>query len=289
MAARYYIENGDTVSEVMPLDWEGGLATVLFFDALGAPATVSGMPLIYQSVYESGDIWKKVSPFTIGEWRFNGPSARVRVDMSGVTGFTSYRVIIWRADDSVSMIPSGAFSGNRAITVQPYTEANVKAGLQFYLRAVWGLTDVIAAGTTRKISVITGAKPVLIKLREFSYIAEEITLRLFSGASGVTGGTALTINNYNAVAPVAATVSARKNVTTVSDGVLFDGGDSDIFLGAASAPQRGAASLPDGRERVLPPNTSYIVAITNSGGGNARCRYFLDWYEGGTDLPIKPQ
>ena len=50
-----------------------------------------------------------------------------------------------------------------------------------------------------------------------------------------------------------------------------------------------ALGAPDGRERVLPPNTSYIVAITNSGGGNARCRYFLDWYEGGTDLPIKPQ
>jgi len=36
----------------------------------------------------------------------------------------------------------------------------------------------------------------------------------------------------------------------------------------------------------LPANAEFIVAITNTGSGAARAQYFLDYYQGGTDLPI---
>lgn len=284
MSMRYYINNGETISDNQSLDWDGAAVYVLFFDALGDPAIVTGLPLIYRTIYESGDLWQPVLPFSNGEWRFNGPARRVRVDMSGVSGYTTYQVVIWRTDDPMTLIPDGAFTGRRAITVQPYTEANVKNGVQYYLRASWPLTNEILTGTTRKLWFRTGSKQVLVKLREFQYIAEEMRISLFVNPVTVTGGTTLTINNYNGVSPVAPTSQALQGVTTVSDGTPL--ADPEYFFGSQSAPQRVAGAVLQGRERVLPPNTEFIVAISNTGSGAARAEYFLDFYEGGTDLPL---
>jgi len=183
-------------------------------------------------------------------------------------------------------MPAGLFEGTRAITVQPYTEANVKNGVQFNLRAVWPIGDVIPSLASRKIWVKTNAKTVLVKLRELQYLAEELKIELFRAPTGVTGGTDLSIHNYNGVSPVATTVQAKKNVTIANNGVQFDNGDPEYFFGSSNAPQRQTSSIPQGRERVLPANTEFAVVITNTGTGDARVQYFLDWYEGGTDLPV---
>lgn len=289
MSQRYFIENGQTVSPVMNLDSCSAIVSFLFYDAGGLPVAVTGAPSVSRSLYETGNIFQTVNPFSTNEWRFNGPAARVKIDLAGVTGFATYRVLIWRLNEPIQMIPDGAFSGLRGIITQPYTEANVKSGLQYNLRATWPLTDTIASGTTRKIWFKTNAKPVIIKLREVQYVAEELTLRLFRAPTGVTGGTALSIHNYNSVLPVATTCQATKNVTTTSDGVEFDNNNAEVFFGASNAPQRAVSIALQGRERILPANTEFIVSITNSGAGSARAQYFLDWYEGGTDLPIRMQ
>lgn len=176
-----------------------------------------------------------------------------------------------------------AFKGLRGLVTQPYTEANVKNGLQFYLRASWPLADAIAAGSTKKIWFKTGSKPVVVKLRDFQFISEELSISLFRGPTGVTGGTAITISNYNGLNPIATTVQAKKDVATATDGAPM--GDPEYFFGGANAPQRAASAIPQGRERILPPDTEFIVAITNTGAGSSRAEYFLDWYEGIPDLP----
>jgi hypothetical protein len=188
-------------------------------------------------------------------------------------------------------MPAGLFEGSRAITVQPYTEANVKNGVEYYLRAAWPESDPIATGTTRKLYFQTGAKKVIVKLRDLHYVGEELAIRLYANPVGVSGGTALAIHNFNNVNPVATSViDARKNVTTVSDGVEIDGGDPEYLYGASSASQRSQLAIPVGRERIIPANSGFIVAITNtaSGGGAAaaRVQYFLDWFEGEPDLPL---
>lgn len=213
--------------------------------------------------------------------RIDGSAAALRITFTGLVGGAGARV--W---DDVRDVPDGIYGGLAAITVQPYTEANVKNGLQYDMRATWTLASVIPTGQVRKISFQTGAKHVLIKLREFQYIAEEMTLRLFRGPTGVTGGTPLSINNYNARNPVASTVSAAKNVTTTTDGTEFNAADPEVFFGAQTNPQRNQATALQGRERLLLPNTAYLVTITNSGTGDARAEYHLDWYEGDTDLPL---
>lgn len=214
----------------------------------------------------------------------HGPIAQYRITLAGITGGRNLRARV----DSVPAtgFPDGTFLGTRAVTVQPYTEANVKNGVQFYVRAVWDLADPILAGTTRKIAFQTGAKQVIVKQRDFQFVAEEMRLNLYRAPVGVTGGAPLVVHNYNGVGPVASTVTAAKNVNTTSDGVEFDGDDPESFFGASAVAQRTNASIPQGRERILPPNMSFLVAITNTGTGNARAQYFLDWYEGGSDLPL---
>lgn len=202
-----------------------------------------------------------------------------RLTFSGLTGGSGCTLGI---TDLVGDIPSGAFLGTRGIITQPYTEANVKNGLEFYLRVAYPAADPIADGTTRKIFFSVGSKPVIIKLRDLSYVAEELSINLYQTPTGVTGGTAIPIRNYNRVNPVATTCSATKDVTTVTDGTLFDG--AEYFFGSANAPQRQSASIPTGRERILPANTTYLIAITN-GTGSSRAQYFLDWYEGSPDFP----
>jgi hypothetical protein len=213
--------------------------------------------------------------------RIDGQVSTVRVTFAGLVGGAG--AAVWVDSEA---LPAGIASGNAAMIVQPYTEANVKNGLQFYVRANWPLTDTIAAAETVKMHFRTGAKPVIVKLRDFSYVAEELTIRLFVDPTGVTGGTPLTIHNYNAVSGVATTCVATKNVTTTADGAEIDGADPEVVFGSANAPQRSAAAIPVGRERILPPLTSFIVSITNTGSGQARAQYFLDWFEGRPDLPL---
>lgn len=234
-----------------------------------------------------GGAWSplaKASPASLASGfatlRVEGPVGALRLTFASPG---SAQATVWAVPMDA---PKGLYTGSAAITTQPYTEANVKNGLQFYLRAAWPLADVIVAGASRKIRVSTGVKPVIVKLREVAYVAEQLTLNLFSAPVGVSGGTPLTIHNYNRVNGVASTVTATKNVTTTSDGTPFDAGDPEYFFGSANAPQRQSSAIAFGRERILPANTTFLVVLTNSGTGDARASYFLDWFEGAPDLPL---
>lgn len=287
MALLYVIPNGQTVSEAMSLDFDGAAVTILYYNAGGLPVSATGTPVLSRSIENSGNVFTAIGQFSHNDWRFDGPCCRVKIDLSGVSGYTTYKVMIWRTDDPLSIFPDGAFTGLRALTTQPYTEANVKNGVQYNIRAVWPLLDVIATGTSRKLWFKTNAKPVLAKLRQFQYLAEEMKIELFANPTGVSGGTDLVVHNYNGVNPVATTVQAKKNVTITNNGTPFDHGDPEHFFGGANDPQRqNVDSIPLGRERVLPANTEFAVVITNTGTGNARAQYFLDFYEGGADLPL---
>lgn len=215
-----------------------------------------------------------------------GPVGAYRFTVTGVTGGggeLTVSVVSMEAWPGIGM-PPGLFTGLRAITAQPYTEANVKNGLQFYARAAWPQATQIPAGQTRKLWFKTGAKKVIVKTREIHFTGEEFRVDIYAAPTGVTGGTDIAIKNYNAINPVATTCQGKQDVTTSSDGVLFDG--PEWFFGATGTANRAGTTIPQGRERILPPETQFIVAFTTSTGtGNTRLQYFLDWYEGDPDLP----
>lgn len=287
MPQQFIIPRGMLVSDAMPGDYLGMVVRARYYNGGGAEIT----PTAAATVTASFDGVSQVVPvYASREWRFNGPVTGLSVDLTG-TGAATAEFRIWRTGATVEIAPPDAWRGFRALTTQPYTEANVKNGVQFYLRAAWPLTDTIpntAGSNVRYIWFKTGAKPVLVKLREMFYVAEELSVQLYTGPTGVTGGTALAVGNYNGVAPVATTAQAKKNVSVTARGTEFGGSDPEYLFGAAGNPQRAPNSIPVGRERVLPANTEFLVAITNTGTSAARVQYYLDWYEGATDLPIGP-
>ena len=286
MSQRFIIPRGSLVSDAMPGEYLGMLVQARYYNAGGTEIT----PTAAATLTATFDGVSQVVPvYASREWRFNGPVTGLSVDLTG-TGAATAELRIWRTGSMVQITPPDAWRGFRALTTQPYTEANVKNGVQFFLRAAWPLTDTIPNGTgnVRYIWFKTGAKPVLVKLRELFYVAEELSIQLYTGPTGVTGGTVLAIGNYNGVTPVATTAQAKKNVSVTTRGTEFGGSDPEYLFGAAGNPQRAPNSIPVGRERVLPANTEFLVAITNTGTSAARVQYYLDWYEGTTDLPIGP-
>lgn len=271
MSSRYVIPPTTNATQAMSSDWGGAVVR----------SRMTGNPVGVARVYRSFQgVEVEVAQFSKGEWRFNGPAEFVRVDYSGVTGGTLVNTTVWRTADAVDMTPDGAFSGSRAALTQGYNEANVKLGRQSFVRVAWPLADPVAAGTPRKIHFRTGALPVIFKGRVFDYVSEEMTIELYEGATGITGGTAVPVRNFNRISPVASLVTVTKNVTATGNGTLID--DAEYFYGSANAPQRAAASIPSGRERILKPNTSYLIVVSGAG----RAQYFGDWYEGAPDFPL---
>ncbi|WP_417764680.1 hypothetical protein [Shewanella chilikensis] len=176
---------------------------------------------------------------------------------------------------------SGLISGLRAINVQSYNESNVKLGLQYYLKANWPTGDVIANGTPRNVIFQTGSKPVIVKTRIVSYVGEEFQLEIFVNPT-FTGGATKVVGNYNTVNPVPTTVTVLKDATITNDGTPLDD-EPDYYYGATTG-NRNAKAIPDGRERIIPANSTFMVKVS-SNVGSGRFSYFLDWYEGEPDLP----
>lgn len=180
-----------------------------------------------------------------------------------------------------------SFQGLRARTVQSYTEANVKAGVQYYFTVNWPTADPIGNGPSNARNVVfsTGDVPVVVKTRIVSYIGEEFTIELFANPT-VSGGAVVPVANYNQRNAVPTTVNVLKDAVVSNDGIPFSG-EPDYYYGGLQSNRRDASAIPDGRERVLQSNTTYLVKITST-EGSGRFSYFLDWYEGETDLP-RPQ
>jgi hypothetical protein len=285
MSARYYIDAGQTVTEPMPLDWDGALVSFLFFDAQGGPAVVVGMPMVYRSLYESGDIFKEVQPFASGEWRFNGPAARVKIDLAGVTGYTSYRVIVWRTDDPLPTTPEGAYGGSRAATTQSYSEVNKKAGAQWEAS-----TRVQLAGGTGVLETvfITGSQPVDLKERIIGFDGVGAVGRIYRGPT-YTGGTAAQFSNMKTSKALEQPAAQLISGATVTDrGVEIA---AAIFpFGSASAQGRGDPPSAYASNRIFDePNTTYLFVIETLDSQTQFISSRLELYEGPLDLPLLAQ
>lgn len=185
--------------------------------------------------------------------------------------------------------PLGLYSGDRAETVQFYIEANIKKGLQFYIRKSYPLTDSgrglgpIPSGQSRYITLKTTTKTVLFKTRIVSYLGEEFSIELFKSPTVSVAGQQMTVRNYNGVNPQPTTVEIYKDAT-FTGGVPLDD-EPEYYYGSTATGQRVGSSIPEGRERVLEKQTLFGIKITNTGSGDGRFTYFGDWFEGEPDLP----
>ncbi len=179
--------------------------------------------------------------------------------------------------------PDGLYTGDRAGTVQFYIEANIKKGLQYYTRMSRPLSNPLASGDSTNIYIKTGNKKMIVKIRIVHYIAEELELNIIENPTITNIGTEGFVANYNRVNPQTTTVEIRRDVS-FTGGTPFDP-EPEYYYGASNHPRRSAISIPEGREKVLPEDSGFLVNMTNTGSGNARIEYFIDWFEGEPDLP----
>lgn len=181
--------------------------------------------------------------------------------------------------------PDGAFTGTRALTVQFYTEANVKNGSQFesstYNAALAGLavSDYI---------VSVGAKPVLLKGRAISVTGLGLKLEFYKNPT-FTGGVQIPIFNLNSRNPIATTVQIIAAPAVSVAGTKI--GCDKYALG--SNPQGGSAVTSStlfneavGLETLLAPNSTYLFRATSLDTDPQTVFSYNTWYEGQLDLPI---
>lgn len=183
---------------------------------------------------------------------------------------------------ALTVVDESLRNGTQAIIVQNYTEANVKNGLQYYMRLH---APTVAVAGVLNLRFQTGAKPVIIKAREVSFSATNTVEYVAQEGGTYTGGTAVSVENENRINPVASTVTLSTGGTIGGTPVVFRRKriySAGSTIGGSS--KVGTDIL--GRETVLKPNTLYTVTLTNVAGATAEIQLELSWFEGTPDLPI---
>lgn len=177
--------------------------------------------------------------------------------------------------------PDGIYEGLRAITVQSYSEANVKNGSEFESSMFF---DGVSGGAATDVLFVTGSKPVSIKARQFSFNGSGVNALVYKN-SVYTGGTPVDVFNLTDISPNA------KTVTVLTGATVTDVGDAQgattYYIGTTSpgASATGAFSIA-GVERILAPNTVYLLRLVSTDAQAQDMSLYWNWYEGELDLPL---
>lgn len=176
-------------------------------------------------------------------------------------------------------LPNGTINGTRAVNVQFYTESNIKLGLQHE-----GSTLLLGlAGASSNYTVfITGSLPTVLKARTVSYTGDGITAEIFK-APTYTGGVNAPYQNPNDINPVAGLAQILTVPAVTNEGTLVYA--PIHYIGNQSRQGRGATGIAVGGERILAPNTTYLLKLTSLDPSAQDVTSFLSWYEGVLDLP----
>jgi hypothetical protein len=262
----------------MSLDWDGAVARVRYFDGEGAQVYPPGRALLLSSIYETGDDWQQIYAFDYDEWRFNGPASRVRLDLSGVTGYTTYDLTIWRGDNPIALIPGGAFTGEAALVTQSNIEVNAKRGMMYEAsRRVTGLTS----GAVLDSVIVTGDYPLILKSRLLNYTGDGITPEIFE-APTYTGGTPDPYYNLSRINPVASDVVVLSAPTVTATGVKAFA--DDFLISGGTGNTRGGSLRALTAERIFKPNTAYLLRQTMLSAQDIAA--YISWYSGPLDAPL---
>lgn len=255
MAMVYQFVSPALESPEMSLDFEGAVVQLRFFDALGAPVAVSGLPRVYQRF---GPAEFEVQLFGTNDWRFNGPCDQVRVDLASVTGFAAYRVLVWRTADPLPVMDPRLLTGttNPRLRVDP-------AQTSFFEKREYRTFKEWATPTT-ELYVIKAVVPVNIILFELNASIEAGTIRIETVAGGTPGGTfGETLPAFAANTMTEAPPAVPAQVVLTAGGTHTGGTVLDVLRGKAADNSNFAASVGSstGAERGVGP-ASFHFRIT---------------------------
>jgi hypothetical protein len=246
--------------KVEGLNWSGNYDVIEGGTAINLPTALAGGAVITLSDF--------------------GHFQALRLTLTGVVGGAGQ--LYGGVNVLAAAVPDYVTTGGRAINVQSYTESNTKFGTQFYFQTTQAS---LAGGATYNITFTVGAKPVLVKDRSLYTNGLNVSVQLFRNSSGISGGTAIPVQNYNDINPVATTVNVLGGATVSTPGTAWG---SPVHVWNASANgqgQRAGSQLAPQGDRVLLPGRSYTIQIVNNDTNAAPFDYFLTWFEGTPDLP----
>jgi hypothetical protein len=178
---------------------------------------------------------------------------------------------------SGSTIPNEVTGGDKAITVQGYGDLNAKYGKQQEASTTLQLAGLASNYTL----FITGSLPVILKGREISYTGEGVLADIYREPV-YTGGSVVDTHNANDINPVAPQVRIWTGITVTNNGILRFA--TRPSLGNTSNQGKGG-NVALGSDRILRPNSVYLLVLTSTDSQQQTVSSFLTWYEGKPDVP----
>jgi len=176
-------------------------------------------------------------------------------------------------------LPTEISSGTRAINTQSYIESNIKLGTQHeWARLVTNLAGLANSDTI----FLTGNSPVILKSRRIGYTGTGVNAFIYENPS-YTGGTLSPTQNPNAINQVATLSQVLINPSISAVGFLIF--SPEYSIGSTSQQSKGSTSRETGQEKILKPNTAYLLRLTSIDSQVESVTTSLSWYEGPLDLP----
>lgn len=177
------------------------------------------------------------------------------------------------------------YAGTQGLTIQPFTEANCKNGVQFETSSY--LASLGANQSTYAIFRTT-SKFALLKNRQISYTGKGVTADVFINPT-FTGGTTLPAYNLRLDSfAQAQTVQILSGITLGSLGTQIAA--STVGIGTAGQGSNTVGTFSgfgqQGIERVIPPNTTLLLRITNRDTVACELSTYATWYEGPLSVTI---
>ena len=172
------------------------------------------------------------------------------------------------------------YTGTKALTVQPFVEANVKNGTQFesstYLEAL------PRSPTSIDTVFITSSKDVLIKAQSLDLNGAGVKIEIFKAPTYTVGaGQTNPIYNLSDAADTPeSTVTVVTNVDVTDLGLKVG---ADLYVLGNNTPSSTdlSAGRIAGLDRRLEKNTTYLRRVTNLSASDTQALYtYTTWYEG---------
>lgn len=184
----------------------------------------------------------------------------------------------WRIGLALDAMFLRVINGLRAVTTQTYDEVNKKKGTQ------WEASRLLTlAGEASALSIIlTGDSPVDLKSRVLGYTGVGLVGRIFKDPV-YTGGTLDPWYNLNTGVAGQPLSQLLVGFTLTSPGTQI--GAEIHGIGPASNQSMGSTPHEFGSNRVLEPNTAYLLEIESLDPLSQDVTARIEMYEGGLDFP----
>jgi hypothetical protein len=191
----------------------------------------------------------------------------------GVGGPLAIEVGAWNVLEAP--VDERVYTGLKGLTVQPFTEANVKNGTQWEFSFE---NTSLAAGASSDAVFTTGSKYVLVKSRILTFTGSEIEASVYKGAT-YTGGSIVPIYNLNTTIEGLPLSAVRSGVTVTATGIEI-AAKTHAYGTDTNVNQTVGSYNVAGIERVLQPNTTYLLRIVNQSAISIKIAGYITFYEG---------